>query len=307
MFAHSERSNQGSDQYPQCLGLHRNRYFFSYDSCEDSHVPPDPIRYTFRDGENFVLNGGSAHGLTVGDEFLVFPDTSSISNAPLGTLMIDVVESFAAHLKLPEGVRELRGFSNKAVAIKSTKIPKAVLKLALPPYQHVMFLHSIFKSPRRPFQNIISTTPDEANLSIFWNNNSDDFSIQVTDPRVAKYGTTPWLRNGDPIVPAKLPDVLETALEYYWELERTDSSDKFPLQHIQVKFYELHYVESLFIKGEQEAAPAGPNLYQYGEVHLRASDSGSRSMYGIKITNYSDVDVHLYINYFYPDELSIGE
>ena len=299
------RNSNNVGQHPQCLGLHRNRYLFSY---KDAQIPPpDPISYILRGGRNgkISLYAGRAHGLAIGDELTVYPDKSATQNAPLGTVVIHTISGFQAELKVVDGT--IIPVTNAVVAVKPTETPRAVLKLALPPYQHVMCLHSILRSPGRSFQRVISTIPDEAHLSISRNDNSDDFSIQVTDPRVSKYGATPWFRDGSAITPAKLPDVLDTALKYYWELERTDSSNEFPLQHIQTELHELHYVESLFIEGEREVAPVGPNLYQSGEVHLNANSSALRRMYGMKITNHSDTNIHLYICYFFSDELSIGE
>lgn len=261
----------------------------------------------------YNLNAGCAHGLTAGDELAVYPDMAcalSEAGSPSAVLLIDKITNFSAELIPPDDVlNEPNGnlaLDVDSVVLKTRNAPKDVLKLALPLYKHAFFLHSVLHSPERPFQNIICTIPEEADLNIIKNDSSGGLSIQITDSRtVNAIGATTWFRDGTTISPEELPDVLETALRYYWELERTDSSSQLPIEQIQIEVYELHDIESSFIEGEFELGSLGRDLCQSGEVHLGAHN-GVRRIHGIRIVNHGDVDIHPNVCYFNPHELSIG-
>lgn len=293
------------NQHPQCQGIYQNRYLFSNKSAS-FHLHYAPILYhpdhrrARQHGGKNVVDAGSAHGLAIGDELLAFRDKISFPNTHLGSTVITTIHDYRAGFQ-PSGKMPL--LSQSSVFIMKTKMYD--VKIALPLFQHSLSILSILESSKRPFKGITLTTSDEAHLTFVRNEESEELSIRVTDSRLAKYGTTPWFRNGDSIAPKELPDVLENAFDYCREFDRIGPSMEVA-QAFEVRFYALQYQH---VDGVRSVAPLEPNLYDSHsrEVHLDTSDS-AHVMYGIAITsNLAQHKFDLYINYFDPHDFSIGE
>lgn len=295
-------------QHPQCEGVHQNRYLFSSEDLPQGPMLFTPLYQrqptsTGSDKFGFSLSAGSAHGLAVGDELTVFPDRDALSEQPLGTLLIDTIDNFTATLKLPPNATELRNFTSDAIAVKSKSGRRDLFKLAVPPNQDAPSLYSLLKSSDGEFENI-ATTSDEGHLTLTRDNTTGDVSLQITDPRITKYGVTPQFKNATTLQLDELSMVLKGAQDYYWELERTNTAH--PLRdEVEVQFYRLQNVTSQFADVHHELSPLEPNLYQAGEINL-ATGCGVRSTYGIKIVNNSAFDIYPKVCYLNPDDLTIG-
>lgn len=295
-------------QHPQCEGVHQNRYLFSSEDLPQGPMLFTPLYQrqptsTGSDKFGFSLSAGSAHGLAVGDELTVFPDRDALSEQPLGTLLIDTIDNFTATLKLPPNATELRNFTSDAIAVKSKSGRRDLFKLAVPPNQDAPSLYSLLKSSDGEFENI-ATTSDEGHLTLTRDNTTGDVSLQITDPRITKYGVIPQFKNATTLQLDELSMVLKGAQDYYWELERTNTAH--PLRdEVDVQFYRLQNATSQFADVHHELSPLEPNLCQAGEINL-TTGWGVHSTYGIKITNNSAFDIYPKVCYLNPDDLTIG-
>lgn len=292
-------------QHPQCEGVHKDRQIFSPED-----LPPSPILYTpschWSVKENkhcYRLNAGSAHGLGIHDEVTVYPQKPALGGQPIGTLLIGTIDNFSATLSHPPGGVNFT-WTTDIVAIKSKRGRREILRLTVPSHENNL-LTNLLQSPSDKIRNI-SFASEGAHCSFIKDNDADDFSMQVTDPRVTVYQNNVRFRHGDPILREEFPQVVSRALEYQWELDRTNRNH--PLRPgIEVEFYELRNTSSPYFEEQDDLSViSSGNLYQNNEVHLETCDR-LHNIYGIKITNMTSQKIYPKVYYFNPELLSIGQ
>ncbi|KAF8958347.1 caspase domain-containing protein [Flammula alnicola] len=278
-----------SDQSPHCEGLNLQRCIFTTTSPSTEYFVPAYTRTRNNGPFAVILNGGAAHGLSVGDEFAVYPDMDC--QRPSGTLIIEEVGSFysimrPAHTGFPMG--------NSAVATRVKEERQQPLRIYSRPGDKVFEFLSPLRDSAQGFSGfVIVLTPEESNIDISL---QDDQAIV----RLRNMGNTQGLRI-EPTA-SELARILKASWQFFSELDRTED---FPdiTQCVQVHIYELKMSPIRF--------PGAPTAeLQASEAVPYASDSFTLrqgSYYGLKLTNNSRYNLYPTVQYFDPsNEFKFG-
>jgi len=274
-------------QNPQCEGFYRERYIFNTMSSSIEYFIPTYTRSSKNGEIAYILNGGSAHGLTVGDEYAVYPDMDRPN--PSGTFIVDQVYTFFSVMRSPGGIP----LSRNSVATR-VKGKRQALR--------------IYSSPEDEFYPVLSLLLDSApDLPDFVlvdtpGNSQIDISVQGEQAIVRSKGMNSAQGFRLEATPSELSRVLNASWRFFSELNRTAD---FPgiTHHIEVDIYELQ-VSPTRPPGASvsELHSSSPVPYENDSFILREGSS-----YGLKLTNNSCYDLHLTVQYFDPsNEFKFG-
>ncbi|KAF8970609.1 hypothetical protein BDZ97DRAFT_1914501 [Flammula alnicola] len=293
-------------QNPQCEGINQNRRLFSTEI-----PPPQPTHYITRfeeignDGQcAYTLNAGSAHDLTAGAEFAVYPSRNAISGKPLGRLQVDQLKTFSAIMKVPEGDFPFP-VTMDAVAIQTKASSRKCFRLYIRSddrFNGRPLLCSLRNVAKDEFQKIVMVNnAEDAHLNIAIENNTA--TVRVIDKRVTKYGLIRKIDAGVTTV-AQVAQLLNRATNYYGQLNRTNNiSHNCIRKSVTVECYKLEGLPSKFPDVEQaELSPVGDNLCVDGVIDFVPQEN---SFYGIKLINRSDYDLFPRVLYFDNSDLSM--
>jgi hypothetical protein len=261
-------------QSPHCEGLNLKRYIFTTTSLSVEYFIPAYTRISNNGPFAFILNGGAAHGLRVGDEFAIYPDMDCPQ--PNGSLVVDELGPFYSIMRTADP-----GFpmGSNAVATRSRQgQPRPV---------HIYCLSEDISKILSPSQDIsrliITHTPEGCDIII----SMEDHQAIV---RASNMGNT----QGFPIEPtaSELARILKASWQFFSELYHTAD---FPdiTQCIQVHIFELTMSPFRF----PDAVPYARDFFT-----LRQG-----SYYGIELINNSRYNLYPIVQYFDPsNEFKFG-
>ncbi|KDR74095.1 hypothetical protein GALMADRAFT_250859 [Galerina marginata CBS 339.88] len=289
-------------QNPQCEGVNQSRFLF------DAKVSK-PVRlcYNLRLEENeIVLDAGAAHGIANGAEFVVYKDTNSFSEVPVGTLIVDSLKPFSAIMKVsPE--KTPFTLTKSSVAMQTSTGDREDIRLYIPLSDGLFPCYqawlSLTQDSREYVQNIsLVDTPQDAHLELRMENDKVIFLIK--DERITQHGFTRMYYGVEPSVEELVP-IMKAAAHYYWKLNLTNNNPDIT-SSIQMEFYKLDASEFNFDEetGLPDMTTSGPNMCKNNVVDFVVDED---SPYGIKLTNNGPYDFYPYLFYFDNSDLSIGE
>ncbi|KAH6887267.1 caspase domain-containing protein [Coprinopsis sp. MPI-PUGE-AT-0042] len=298
-------------QNPQCEGYHRSRAFF------DAKVVSSSRTYYEVEVEEgkYILQAGSAHGVTKGAEFTIYKDQDAIvAEQSLAVMKVSElvskngignIQAFTTTLspppdlpKLPDGV---------AVAVQ-TKIGMA----------ETFFLHVPLNERRLPLFNAVvdelegtGSNPcyltlvprEKAQMEMLFNEKG--YTLAIFDPRLVDSGKSLVLPHtlAPNIDAAKLRRVLRAAAHYTFNLNHTQANNRIE-KKIEIQFKRLHETPDEWDEdGLPLVTPDAVNLVRGDKIDFVPEEGG---IYGFEIKN--DTPWDLYFNCFYFDsmDLSIG-
>jgi hypothetical protein len=171
------------------------------------------------------MNGGAAHGLSLGDEFAVYPDMECQQRS--GTLIIEEVGSFYSTMRPAHA-----GFPMTYIAV-ATRVKEErhqPLRIYSRPRDKVFEFLSPPQDSAQDFSGfVVVLTPEECNIDISM---EDDQAIV----RLRNMGNTQGCRIKP--TPSEVGRILKASWQFFSELDRTAD---FPdlTQFVQVHIYEL--------------------------------------------------------------------
>ena len=262
------------------------RYIFTTKSSSTEYFIPALTRTSKKGSTAYVINGGAAHGLSVGDEFAVYPYMDCPQ--PNGALVVEEVRSFYSIMRPADTCFPVSG---NAVATRVKEGRHQPLRIYSRPGDRV------FEILRDNTQNLplfiivdalnkcdldISVEVDQATVRLRNMSNTQCFRIKPTASELAR--------------------VLKASWKFFSEWYRTAD---FPdiTQGVQVDIYELQNSRSQF---------PGTLIAELLDWKAVPCDSGSftlrkGSSYGLKLTNNSCYDLYPTVQFFDPsNELKFG-
>ena len=237
----------------------------------------------------YLLNGGAAHGLTVGDGFTVYPAMDY--QQPSGNLIIEEVGSFYSIMRPDHTWFPVSG---NAIATRVKEERHQPLCIYSRPEDKVFEFLSPLRDSAQDFSAfVIVLSPEESNI---------DISMQ--DDRVLVRPSNIGNTQGFLIEPtaSELMRILKASWQFFSELDRTADCPDIT-QWVQADIYELKMSPFRF--------PGSPTAELHAsEAVPYASDSlilRQGSYYGIKLTNNSRYNLYPIVQYFDPsNEFKFG-
>lgn len=288
----------GDSQNPQCEGLHKDRYIF-----DRKVAAPRQKFYALRhspiDSTKLILDGGLAHGLSIGAEFSVHTQ-KDLKSQHLGNLHLDVLGAFMSSSSITKRQSVNLAPTQIAFAIQTKPGVKEALRLYIDPasdkpLKHILF-HDDTGMDDSVWQHVrlIDSAPEDAHIVM----SMDDGTITLTDPNIERYGKRTRIESIDP----NLRDVAKTLqglAHYFWNLERGDNATQL-VNKLTLEFFKLKKSENM----DLQFSPDGPNLYQNNVVKLSVSED---DFYGIRLTNNTGRDIFPNLFYFDNSDYSVGK
>ena len=277
-------------QNPQCEGFYRERYMFTTKSSLAEYFIPACTRISMEDtAETYVLNGGSAHGLSVGDEFAVYGHMDSAK--PNGTLVVKQPGSFHSIMELlgPPPV-----LSSTVIARRLKPGRRQPLRIHIPAEDKVSEILSLLPDIAPDLLDfVLVDTPGNSQI---------DISVQGEQAIVLSKGMNSAQGFRLEATPSELSRVLNASWRFFSELDRTAD---FPgiAQRVQVNIYELQVSATRFPGAPiSELHSSSPVPSENDSFILRQGTS-----YGLKLTNTGCYDLHPTVQYFDPsNEFKFG-
>jgi hypothetical protein len=311
-----------SSQNPQFEGANVDRLLF------DARAPSrDRALYRISqiDG-TYVLEAGSAHGVTAGVRFSVYASRDFLStDEPLGILVATAPAAFTTtmSLPLPQSVSfELP--DHAGYALQTSASQDEALRLNVPLQSGLL---SVFEAvaaelnaPTYAKRAILLVEKDRADLSVALADDGHKIEYHLPSTMITRYGLTRLYHTSEP-QPAAIRRVLQAAAHFFWHLRRSPEQgslrDKvdIELQVLQSTGYnfDVDNLDDLEMHG-----PVGDNLIQDGVVDVEVvgelapdgtpKDFESATVYGLTLHSKTP-DLPLYVGLFYFDcsDLSICE
>ncbi|KIM78109.1 hypothetical protein PILCRDRAFT_603746 [Piloderma croceum F 1598] len=297
-----QRMDAIPSQNPQCEGFHHDRIFFNAKAPTAGRVSY-PVH--LEDGE-YIMDAGSAHGISKGAEFTIFKDRDSIlTSPPLGILEVadqEDISSFSTTLSLPLG-KSLFQLDKGALALQTKVGAEEDLALHVPLDERLI---PVFDGLLKQMQG---TGPECKKISLVERADAqleitvegDKVVFNILDERVTIFGLNriPFVVN--PTVDDLYP-IICAAAHYYWHLNRTQNNqliqDKVEIKFMQLKKSQTEFDEA----GRSKLIPIEQNLYHNGVIDFVVR---KKAIYGIKITNNTPWDLYTSVFYFDNSDLSI--
>lgn len=287
-------------QNPQCEGVNQARILFNAKAPSTGRV----FYGVHKEGDQYVLDAGAAHGINRGAEFAVYSDRlSSPKTSPLGNLAVKEVGPFTADMRLPDNASAFV-LVDMGYAIQTRTGEEEDLRLHIAPNDT---LAPIFEALGQDMlltdsnrRRISLVKRDKAELDVAIDNEGVIFNI--LNPQVTQFGLNQLPFRVDPTYDAIYP-VVRASAHYYWHLRR-NSTSRVLENHIQLDFRKLKELEEYDEDFNLVLEPVGDNLNVSGIVDLVVNPD---DMYGIKLVNTSDLDLYPSLFFFDNSDLSICE
>ena len=278
---HTDMVSPYFSQSPRCEGLNLERYIFTTTSPSRGYFILAYTRASNNGPFAYFLNGGAAHGLSVGDEFAVYPDMDC--QQPSETLITEQVGSFYSIMR-PDYTSFPVSGNAIATQVKERHQPLRIYSRAGD--KIFEFLSPLLDSAQDFSGFVIVPTPEECNIDI---SIQDDQAIV----RLRNMGNTQGFRV-EPTA-SELARILKASWQFFSELDRTADFPEIT-QCVQVHIYELKMSPFRF--------PGSPMAELHAsEIVPYTSDSFTLrqgSYYGIKLTNNSRYNLYPTVQYFDP-------
>ncbi|VDB88738.1 unnamed protein product [Peniophora sp. CBMAI 1063] len=310
-------------QNPQFEGANIDRLLF------DARAPSRD-RALFRinqvDG-SYVLEAGSAHGITAGAVFSVYSTRNFLSSDdPLGTLVASAPAAFTTTMSLvstqsaPFDIPDRAGY-----ALQVSASQDEALRLHVPLQQGLLAVFEAIaaelNAPTPGKRAILLVEQDRADLSVTLADDGQSIEYLLPSTMITRYGLTRLYHTSPPQPPA-IRRVLQAAAHFFWHLRR--SPEQGLLRHkVDIELQVLESTGELNFDVDhfddmEVYQPVGDNLIQEGVVDVEvvgeigpnkvAKNFESATVYGLTLRSKTP-DIPLYVGLFYFDcsELSISE
>ncbi|KIJ36101.1 hypothetical protein M422DRAFT_261648 [Sphaerobolus stellatus SS14] len=281
------------EQSPQCEGDNRNRILFNL------RPPPAALsHWKIRMNKgNYILHAGAIHGVTVGDEYCIYP--SPEASSMLGVLIVWDVKSIRQWTTVlyPQPRSEL-ALTDNSVAVRS-KVGKTFSLIFKPP-SHSKQCLELYKEIGKKLGKEAHTgirldkSGIEAKLAMSVVT-KDEIAFDVLDHSDRMDG------NGNTRIPHtvspgdELYSVLHAIAHYYRCLEYKGMTSGIE-RAVSVTFTELEYHSDNF-----DMRPVGRSLNHNRVVDISVEE---HKRYGFKVINRSSYD--LYMNAIYFDNMDFS-
>jgi hypothetical protein len=265
-------------------------------------LPPARPSYLARydsDYGIFLLNAGTAHGVTLGAEFAfrVAQDTHP-PGQPLHTFVVNNSASFFSTLK-PANEATWQSLPTVFTVFQVKPGLGGTIRLySSPSHSSPCLCDDIRDSPHDvEFVN----SPEDAHLELVVRDNQ--VVISVSDNKTTIYG----FDHQFPTMQAtqhNLNSFLEKAGCFYRERDRHTSIDSEVAKTVALEFYKLEATHSKFEDiPDHQLGESGPNLYSADTIDFIVEEG---CVYGVKLTNLSSHDLYPTLLYLDSNDLSTG-
>jgi len=281
-------------QNPQCEGVNQNRILFN------ARVrSPGRVWYNVSNVDGaYVMEGGTARGITDGAEFTIYKNQEFLTRAsPLGVLVAKEVTAFTTTLTPPSGSHSTIIFVGQAYALQTKAGKKEDLRVLVAMNDGLV---QVFQALAQHMQRPGS---DDRRIQLVESDQNPHFQIDIEegkvvfdnlDPLVTKYGLMrmPYTTNNnvDDLYP-----VIRAAAHFRWHVELTNP--KHTLQNkVEIEFYEIREKEGDYDEfGIPIYEVTGENLNVAGEVYIGEDSS---KLYAFKIVNNTPLSLYPWLFYF---------
>ncbi|KAJ2922355.1 hypothetical protein H1R20_g14729, partial [Candolleomyces eurysporus] len=288
-------------QNPQCEGYYRDRILF------DSKVRPPTSRRSYEvklKNNKYTLEGGRAHGITDGAEFTLYRNREvALVEEPLG-VMIAKGTKIKPFTTILEPVGKAPGaFENSAIAIQTKAGASEDLLIYVPLESKHM---PLFKAIE---EEMSETGPDLCRIKLVDEAERDKAKLEIVADRenqltfkvLEKQATEHGFTRMPHVVDTKTDDlhhILRAASHYHFHLNLNQPNNKIK-DSIEIQFFPLTEV---YNDGEKVYYSPGDNMHRGGRIEYEVDKD---TKYGMKITNNTPWDLHLYAFYFEHADFSI--
>jgi len=283
-------------QNPQVEGVNQHRYIF--DSQVPSPARPSYLARCDSDSGLVLLNAGTAHGVTIGAEFVYAPHDSHASGKPVHTFIINNSASFFSTLKHAKNT-PCHSLPTVFTVFQATPGEGGTIRLYLSADHNSACLISVRQDIRRLPHNIeFVNSPSDAHLELSVQENQ--VVVSVRDRKATVYG----FNHKFPTSRDNLTSFLEKAVFFYRERDRHTSIDSEVAKNVTLEFYKLGPIRSKFEDIlEYELGASDPNFFSADTINFIVEEGG---FYGVKLTNLSSDDLYPTLFYFDNSDLSIS-
>ncbi|CAE7144119.1 unnamed protein product [Rhizoctonia solani] len=252
----------------------------------------------------FYLQAGLAQGITPRSRFTIHEaNIISPKNIPIGTVEVDKVDTFVAHLKISNTLNLPTICYGRQVGRPERALDIYVTEEFVDAAEPSEAWAEVFSGDEeqlvlRPVERDIATVV----LSV---NAEKQATFTLNHPACVRYGiqTLP-APCFSPIPPScsRVISVLTALLQWNWHLCRVPDSRPFQ-KDIDLEFYKLQ-VTDYSADGSPILTPNSPNLNEHGEFSFVASLD---DYYGLRIINRSTQDLYADLFIFSPSTLAIDQ
>ncbi|KAF8879208.1 caspase domain-containing protein [Gymnopilus junonius] len=288
-------------QNPQCEGDHPDRLLFSM--AELAKPTAYSIRpastFNFSSIPQFILDAGSAHGITPGSQFSIYGEKVKLMASAVNAFnsVLEPLSQYSPHLTT----------SQPTTAVLTQFGPGEHMRLFIPaedPFQG-LFRHvcnSLRDGGELGLNNIILVpNPSIAHLGARMDPSGRNVVFNILDERATRYG---FSHPFDPVLAEvdSVARVLSCARHFFRTLHRSSNPTGEGSQ-VHIEFYQLQETSRYSENGEIMLIPTGPNLCQHNGIDFTTTTA--RTPYGFKIINNSPHRFYAYLFYFDFGDLSI--
>jgi hypothetical protein len=246
-----------------------------------------------RENDIYIMEAGTAHGVTVGAEFSVYKDKDSSQEAsPLGTLIAQEPGAFDTIMSVPEGSKEWS--VQEAFALQTKAGAEEALRIHIAKDEKFTHLFdSLFKHAAGKGEQIVHVEERMAELNIKLDR--DRVFFEILDNQVTRHGLKriPHSVKNDV---DEVYAVIRAAAHYHWHLRRSNK-EKALRHNVQIEFTKL-------LQTKYSRSPDGPNLIVNGVVDLVVDKN---TAYGVKIVNNFERPLYAALFYFSSSSFAISE
>lgn len=259
-----------------------------------------------QEGRKYIMDAGSAHGVTTGAVFAIYKDPKDFSASAIGQLVALHPGPFSTIMRCPTNQPPIDTGTNKfALRIRAGEEEDLRLHIVADKglKKIVKCLLNTMDASATDQPRIVLVRRAMAELEVAFKGNEMVFNI--LDPLVNRHGLEH--------VPLRVPTTIDSiysiicaAARYRWHLRRSAYISK--LQNkVQVELFRLN---SNLEEDDEDFAvslvPDGPNLISGGVVDLLV-DEKEESLYGMRVSNSSRHPLYLELFYFDNSDFSISK
>jgi hypothetical protein len=266
----------------------------------------------------YILQAGSAHGITKGAEFTIYKDQDAlvagkslavmkVSEIVSKTGIVTTIQPFTTILSLPAGLADLTLAPNgHALAVQNKVGVAETFYLHVPltkDYRPVFdaIIDELENAGSNPCQ-VTLVNKEQAQMEILFNPRG--YTLATLDPRLVPHGVYRLPHTLGPKVDTdKMRQVLRAAARFTFNLNHTNANN--PIENrIRIQFKQLLEDEDDYDDdGWPLITPTGPpNLVRGDKIDFNPEED---EIYGFDITNDTPWDLHFQCFYFDNMDLSI--
>jgi len=293
-------------QNPQCEGHAQDRLLFNGKVLLPRGIYP--IRFD-NNTSKFTLGAGAAHGVAEGAEFTAYSNPDKLLN-PLGIFVVERLWPFKADMKSVTLFSIFPSQGASAIQTKEGKADSEPFCLYIPPEDRFHGEYHLIQASQTADLRSVSLVEDsgDAHLKVCTSRLLDNhLTFTHMDKRVTRHGMH-LVRDGVKSDPVIVGEILESAAQYFRELNRTTTwHDIVP--GIMVEFYKLAVprIRNASRPMIEQLKPVGSNLCRQNIIDFVLDDpDDGKTPYGFKIINNTELEEDLYVNAFYFDNTDFG-